>query len=61
MLLIITPTNYGLVPYGIASYSSYLASQIPPTPSPLPIPLVETLGDGILPAFVKVFWEFPSN
>ena len=60
MFVVPTPNNYGLIPYGQASYAVYLLSQVPSVPTTPTIPVVEILGNLILPAAVKSYWLFPN-
>ena len=52
----ITPTNYGLFPYGTVSYVAYLSNQAPVTLIATPL-VVETLTNKFLPADVKVYYS----
>jgi hypothetical protein len=56
MATVISPTNYGLVPYGIASYASYFSSQSPVIVVTPPL-IMEALVTTLIPADVKVYFS----
>lgn len=56
MSSIISPTNYGLLSYGIVSYVAYFSTQVPITVVTQPF-VVETVTNQFLPSFVKVYYS----
>lgn len=52
----ITPSNYGLLPYGKVSYVAYLSFQAPVTTISTPL-VLETLVSALIPANVKVYFS----
>ena len=56
MSVTISPTNYGLLSYGVVSYAAYFSNQVPITIVTPPL-VVETLTNQFLPAFVKVYYS----